>query len=246
MATDAASTTGSSSTSTSGEGTGGSSTTVEGSTSETGEGTGATTAASTTSTTTTTTGEPACLTYDSDEEEFAPVQIVGAGLAPGADGLTWSEPTIYQYIGPFSGVPGQPASHEGADYVHADEGVAAIDVKAAADGVVVYVRTGCPQSQLFGFNNALRECGSGWGNHVIVDHGAGVFTRYAHLHPDAAPVSVGDVVSRGDVVGTMGNSGRSDERHLHFELASHAGALDPCAPAQSLELVYDPSGLPFQ
>lgn len=189
---------------------------------------------------------PDCYSYDSMEEEFAPVQTAGAGLPAGAESMTWSLPTTWTYVGPFSGSPGSPASHEGTDYVHDDMGVPEVGVVAAADGEVVYVRSGCPQSQLFGFNNSLRECGSGWGNHVVVAHGGGVFTRYAHLHPDGIAVLVGDGVVRGESLGVMGNSGRSDQRHLHFELASHSGSFDPCQAAQSMDTVYDPEGLSFQ
>lgn len=182
---------------------------------------------------------PACLSYDSLEEEFAPIQLTAGGTPDGASLLSWIEPTDFTYIAPFAGIPGQSASHEGVDYVHDDPTVPNLAVNAAANGTVVYVRIGCPQSSVFQSNTALRECGSGWGNHVIVEHSLGLFTRYAHLAPETVTSQVGQSVASGQLMGEMGNSGRSDVRHLHFELGVRAPAFDPCAPAQSLDAVFD-------
>jgi murein DD-endopeptidase MepM/ murein hydrolase activator NlpD len=108
------------------------------------------------------------------------------------------------------------------------------------------VRLGCPQSSALGRNKSARECGSGWGNHVVVHHGHGVYVRYAHLDPRGVTVGVGDQVRRGDRLGLMGNSGRSETRHLHFELGTRAGGFDPTAPSQSFDAVYDPEQLPLR
>lgn len=184
-----------------------------------------------------------CESYDSSEEEYAPVQTAGSGFPSGASGLDWLRPSSYTYLVAFSGTPGCAATHEGVDYVHSDSTVTSVPVYAAAAGEVVYVRLGCPQSSTFAHNTASRECGAGWGNHVVVDHGGGVMTRYAHLDPDDLRVRVGDQVTEWTVLGGMGNSGRSELRHLHFELGGHGAALDPCAPAQSFDAVYDSGGL---
>ena len=191
--------------------------------------------------------EPACTEYDSTEEDdTAPVQTAGAGVPAACAGITWSRPADYEYLGAFSGTPGYPAAHEGVDYVHDNESVAVVPIWAAADGVVAYVRTGCPQSEMFGHNDSLRECGAGWGNHVVVEHGDDVFTRYGHLLLDSITVEVGDPVTRGDGLATMGNSGRSETRHLHFELGDMVGEFDPCAPAHSFDAVYDSELLTFE
>ncbi len=61
--------------------------------------------------------------------------------------------------------------------------------------------------------------GGGYGNHVIIDHGNGLTTLYAHL--DYLTVGVGDVVDQGEVIGRMGRTGRVYGRtgiHLHFEV----------------------------
>jgi murein DD-endopeptidase MepM/ murein hydrolase activator NlpD len=66
---------------------------------------------------------------------------------------------------------------------------------------------------------------SGYGNMVMIDHGNGYRTLYGHLQKFA--VSVGQTVKRGDVLGQMGSTGRSTGTHLHFEVRTDAGNLNP-------------------
>jgi murein DD-endopeptidase MepM/ murein hydrolase activator NlpD len=67
---------------------------------------------------------------------------------------------------------------------------------------------------------------SGYGNHVLIAHGNGWFTLYAHL--SAFTVRDGEVVHRGDPVGLVGSTGFSTGPHLHFETRSGGTPLDPC------------------
>ena len=87
-------------------------------------------------------------------------------VPPTVPPLSWTIPSAYTYLVSFAGTAGFPASHEGLDYVHGDANVGVVPVYASGAGTVVYVRTGCPQSSEFALNNDLRECGSGWGNHM--------------------------------------------------------------------------------
>jgi murein DD-endopeptidase MepM/ murein hydrolase activator NlpD len=65
----------------------------------------------------------------------------------------------------------------------------------------------------------------GYGMTVVIDHGAGLETRYAHL--SGYSVRVGDAVGSGQVVARSGNSGRSTGPHLHFEVLQGGRPVDP-------------------
>lgn len=65
----------------------------------------------------------------------------------------------------------------------------------------------------------------GYGNYVIVDHGGGYMTVYAHLSRKS--VGVGQMVSRGQTVGLCGSTGRSTGPHLHFEIRVNGVAKNP-------------------
>ncbi len=66
---------------------------------------------------------------------------------------------------------------------------------------------------------------SGFGNHIRIDHGYGYITIYAHLND--YNVSVGQKVKRGDLIGFVGNSGRSRGPHLHYEVHLNGERLNP-------------------
>lgn len=67
--------------------------------------------------------------------------------------------------------------------------------------------------------------GNGYGNHVIIDHGYGYKTLYAHMSDLA--VEAGDQVKRGDLVGYLGNTGRSSGPHLHYGIYRQEKAVNP-------------------
>ncbi len=102
---------------------------------------------------------------------------------------------------PFNG---HYAMHTGLDF----SGPARASVYSTADGVV----------KSAGFDGA-------YGRLVEVSHGMGLTTRYAHLA--AISVRPGERVSRGQVVGIQGSSGRSTGSHLHYEVRRNGAAQDP-------------------
>jgi len=69
--------------------------------------------------------------------------------------------------------------------------------------------------------------GSGYGNRVVIDHGNGFKTLYAHL--TKIYVVAGQTVNRGDQIGQMGSTGRSTGIHLHFEIEKGGSPVDPLA-----------------
>jgi murein DD-endopeptidase MepM/ murein hydrolase activator NlpD len=65
----------------------------------------------------------------------------------------------------------------------------------------------------------------GYGKVVIVDHGFGYSSLYAHLHE--IKVKKGQTLKRGDLIGTIGSTGRSVAPHLHYEVRYHDKPVDP-------------------
>jgi murein DD-endopeptidase MepM/ murein hydrolase activator NlpD len=112
---------------------------------------------------------------------------------------------------PFSG---EGAFHTGVD-VAADYGA---PVHATADGVIITADTH-----------------TGYGRVVIIDHGFGLTTWYAHLSSYA--VVAGTRVKRGEVVGYTGISGRSTGPHVHYEVRMNNAPVNPWRYMKS-----DPSG----
>jgi len=102
---------------------------------------------------------------------------------------------------PFTG---QRAFHNGLDIV-APRGT---PIRAPADGVIT---------------KAGRE--KGYGNVIYISHGNGLTSRYAHL--DGFAVKPGQEVGRGDLIGYVGNTGRSLGAHLHYEILVNNTKVDP-------------------
>ena len=66
---------------------------------------------------------------------------------------------------------------------------------------------------------------SGYGNYIEIDHGFGYTTLYAHM--DKIDVKVGQKVTKGQKVGTVGNTGTSTAPHLHYEVKINGEQVDP-------------------
>ena len=66
---------------------------------------------------------------------------------------------------------------------------------------------------------------SGYGNHIRIDHGYGYVTLYGHL--SAYNVRAGQHVKRGDLIGRVGSTGRSEAPHLHYEVIKNGEHINP-------------------
>ncbi|WP_081111734.1 peptidoglycan DD-metalloendopeptidase family protein [Bdellovibrio bacteriovorus] len=111
---------------------------------------------------------------------------------------------------PFTG---RTSNHGGVDFaVRSGTSVGAI-----RSGTVVQVKNSCRTGD--------KRCGGGWGNHVIVDHGNGVRSVYAHL--SSANVRVGSHVGLGTTIGKSGSTGRSTGPHLHLEMHVNGTKVNP-------------------
>lgn len=104
-------------------------------------------------------------------------------------------------VDPFNG---NIAFHSGLDLA----GAAGAIIKCTADGTVT---------------NAERD--GAYGNMVEIDHGFGIKTRYGHL--SEIKIRKGDKVSKGDIIGVQGSTGRSTGEHLHYEVRYKGKAIDP-------------------
>ncbi|GAU77376.1 M23 family metallopeptidase [Fusibacter sp. 3D3] len=101
-------------------------------------------------------------------------------------------------------VTGKTASHKGIDLANAT----GTNVYTAGDGIVIFA----------GWNGSF-------GNVIIINHGYGYKTVYAHLNELKA--SKGSTVTKGQLIGTMGSSGKSTGTHLHFEVRFNDTQINP-------------------
>lgn len=93
------------------------------------------------------------------------------------------------------------------------------------EGIDISASTGTPIAASGGGTVIVAGPQGGYGNLVVVDHGGGLSTAYAHQSRIA--VSVGQSVGRGSILGYVGSTGNSTGPHLHFEVRVNGGAVDP-------------------
>jgi murein DD-endopeptidase MepM/ murein hydrolase activator NlpD len=137
------------------------------------------------------------------------------GLAPNSV-EDWTEladaPSMWPVegrLGSGFGVRDDPINGEGKFHTGIDiEAAYGTPVRAAADGEV----TGA-------------TLGAGYGRQIVLDHGHDVITLYGHL--SALAVAPGQHVTRGEVIGYVGQSGRATGPHLHYEVRVHNVPVNP-------------------
>ncbi|MBQ7898656.1 MAG: M23 family metallopeptidase [Bacteroidales bacterium] len=119
------------------------------------------------------------------------------------------DPEIYRFTSPFGyrrdPFTGRSKRHTGVDFAMKPGN----PIYSTGDGVVESVKF-----ELFGY-----------GNQVVIDHGFGYKTRYAHLK--SVGVAEGMKVKRGECIGLSGNSGRSSGPHLHYEVLYKGSHVNP-------------------
>lgn len=131
--------------------------------------------------------------------------IVGGKEIENSENLIWPVPFTKKVTSPF-GMRGR-SMHNGIDI--SIRGIAGKDIVAAGNGKV---------EQVF-------YSGKGYGNHLIINHGNGKKTLYAHCQ--SICVSQGDKVKQGDTIAKVGTTGDSSGNHLHFEVRVNGSPQDP-------------------
>jgi len=102
-----------------------------------------------------------------------------------------------------------PFTGEGAFHTGVDIAVpAGTPIRAAADGILFHAG---PDAS--------------YGNEALIDHGYGLTTKYGHLK--ALSVVVGQEVRRGQIIGTVGMTGRTTGPHLHYEVLVGGTPVNP-------------------
>jgi len=99
------------------------------------------------------------------------------------------------------------------------------EVRSVADGEVVAVRDGMPESKPFMPPKTVHAPVDYAGNYVITRIGPDVYALYAHLQAGKIAVKIGDKVKAGSRIGRLGNSGNSTAPHLHFGLLDRPDPL---------------------
>lgn len=92
-------------------------------------------------------------------------------------------------------------------------------------GVDLAAPVGTPVSAAFEGNVSVANWSGGYGLLVVLDHGNGTQTRYAHL--SKLNVAAGQHVRQGEIVGLVGSTGHSTGPHLHYELRYKGRPVNP-------------------
>ncbi len=174
--------------------------------------------------------------YVSDKKEISPpinkIVVRGTKVSSGINhnppvetGTDWSWPTISPYV-ITSKYGYRWGKHHGAIDI-SGSGFGS-PIYSATSGKVIKAFKGCADRGYYG-----SPCGGQLGNYVEIETDTGLVVFYAHMR-NLLRVSVGQTVTKGQVIGYMGSSGSSTGTHLHFEIRDSAGnKLNPCKVAFS-------------
>src|SRR5262249_17119250 len=135
----------------------------------------------------------------------------------------------------YTGATGSDAmtydGHNGLDLPIAgfDAMDAGVPIFAAASGVVAEADDGhFDRNTTSCFDDDCQSRDGGYlGNHVVIDHGNGWKTVYAHMRSGSVAVKPGDVVKAGETIGPVGSSGTSTGPHLHFGVYNRGRLVEP-------------------
>ncbi len=148
----------------------------------------------------------------------APSQPTYIPVTPSQSGFAWPAPG-FSYITSYFG-PRWGTNHNGVDV--GDGGIMGGACVASQSGTVIAVVNSCTHN--FAKNYSC-GCGGGYGNYVLISHDGTYSTIYAHM--TSAYVSVGEYVSQGQTIGSIGCTGHSTGAHLHFEIRVNGVAQNP-------------------
>lgn len=165
--------------------------------------------------------------YETELKEFSNVETCVANLyvkkvvkqttsyAVAATGMNTSSKKVELGISLIRPVSGTVTSRFGYRWGSTHKG---IDIGAAKGTPIKAVAAGTVTVSSYGYNG-------GYGNYVIISHGNGVQTVYGHC--TSLNVSVGQKVSQGQQIATVGSTGRSTGNHLHLEIRVNGVAQNP-------------------
>ncbi len=126
-----------------------------------------------------------------------------------SSGFLWPAPSCHRVSSPYGWR--NSGWHNGIDLVKAGGGALGTPVIASKSGRV----------------EVVQRSSSGYGNMVLINHGNGYKTRYAHMVKGSIKVSVGDYVDAGQTIGKVGSTGNSTGPHLHFEVIVNGETRNP-------------------
>ncbi len=131
------------------------------------------------------------------------------------DGFRWPLEKKFQMITTYFGYDAwRSGNHYGIDVGNA--GINGSNIYAAQSGTVIRNVSG--DSSMWG---------GGFGNYIIIDHGNGITTVYAHCQAWSIKFAEGDTVEKGDVIALIGSTGWATGPHLHFEVRVNGNPVNP-------------------